>query len=99
MVGTGSSYTLALLYSVLIVGIFYFLWYRPQQAQRKKIQAMLTALAPGDRVMTAGGMIGIIRSIDEGDLVEVEIAVGVTARFTKRAIIDRMPSEEGITNV
>jgi preprotein translocase subunit YajC len=75
---------------VLIVGVFYFLWYRPQQAQRKKSREMMAALAPGDRVMTAGGIIGVLRSF-EGDLAEVEIAEGVVVRVTKRAIIERMP--------
>ena len=53
------------------------------------------ALAPGDRVMTAGGILGILRSI-EGDVAEVEIAEGVVVRFRKRAIAERIaePADE-----
>jgi len=94
MAATGSDPILTIAYVVVIIAIFYFLWYRPQQAQRKKLRDMLTALQPGDRVMTAGGLIGTLRSID-ADGMSVEIAPGVIARFTTRAIIDRLTSDPG----
>jgi preprotein translocase subunit YajC len=86
---TGSDPVLAIAYVAAIVGIFYFLWYRPQQAQRKKLREMMASLAPGDEVMTAGGLIGTVRSMDT-DIVTVEIADGVIVRLTRRAIIDRI---------
>lgn len=89
---SGSELTSFLVYMVLIVGVFYFLWFRPQQTQRKKAVEMLSALAPGDRIMTAGGLIGTLRSI-EGDVLDVEIARGVVVQFTKRAIIERITEE------
>jgi preprotein translocase subunit YajC len=89
---TGSDLTLTLLYMALIVGVFYFLWFRPQQAQRKKAREMLAVLAPGDRVMTAGGLVGTLRSITD-NMVEVEIADGVRVTFTKRAIVERILPE------
>lgn len=84
-----SNFIVTLLYMVLIVGVFYFLWYRPQQAQRKKAAHMMSVLAPGDRVMTAGGLIGVLRGIED-DTMNVEIADGVVVQFTKRAIIERL---------
>ena len=89
---SGSELTSFVVYMVLIVGVFYFLWFRPQQTQRKKAVEMLSALASGDRVMTAGGLIGTLRSI-EGDVLDVEIARGVVVQFTKRAIIERITEE------
>lgn len=89
---TGSDMTLTILYMALIVGVFYFLWWRPQQTQRKKMREMLDELALGDRVMTAGGMIGVVRAF-EGEVIDVEIAPGVIARFTKRAVIERIVDE------
>jgi preprotein translocase subunit YajC len=86
---TGSDPVLAIAYVAAIVGVFYFLWYRPQQVQRKKMRELMASLAPGDEVMTAGGLIGTVRSMDV-DLVTVEIAAGVLVRFTRRAIIDRI---------
>jgi len=85
--------TITFLYMALIVGVFYFLWYRPQQAQRKKAAQMMASLAPGDRIMTAGGLIGVLRSIND-DTIEVEIADGVVAQFTKRAIIERLDGSD-----
>jgi preprotein translocase subunit YajC len=87
-----------LLYMALIVGVFYFLWYRPQQAQRKKAREMMAALAPGDRVMTAGGLIGSLRAIDD-DTIDVEIADGVVVKFTKRAIIERLTGPDAGSDV
>jgi preprotein translocase subunit YajC len=83
-----SDYTGALLYTVLVVAAFYFLWFRPQQRQRKALAEVLAALTPGDEVMTASGMIGkVVRVAD--DVVHLEIAEGVVARFAKGAIVSR----------
>jgi preprotein translocase subunit YajC len=65
--------------------IFYFLLIRPQQKQLKETKLMLEALKPGDRVITRGGMIGEITSV-KPDEVELEIAKGVKAAFTRSAI-------------
>lgn len=78
-----------IVYVGLIAGIFYFLWYRPQQVQQKRMRDMLEELKPGDRIMTAGGIIGILHSVGP-DVVEVEIADGVVVRFRKRAIVERI---------
>lgn len=91
MAATGSDPTLAIIYAAAIMGVFYFLWYRPQQAQRKKVKEMMAALAPGDEVMTAGGIVGTVRTID-GSMVGIEIADGIIVRFTLRAIIERLGS-------
>ena len=90
-----SDLTLTLLYMVLIVGVFYFLWFRPQQTARKKSREMMAALAPGDRVMTAGGILGVIRSFEGEDLIVLEIADGVMVRVTKRAVIERITAPLG----
>jgi preprotein translocase subunit YajC len=94
MAATGSDPILTIAYVAVIIGIFYFLWYRPQQTQRKKLKDMLLTLKPGDEVMTAGGLIGTLRAVD-GDIMTVEIADGVRVRFTKRAIIDRLTPASG----
>jgi preprotein translocase subunit YajC len=93
MAATGSDPILTIAYVAVIMGIFYFLWYRPQQVQRKKLREMMAALQPGDEVMTAGGLIGTLRRVD-GDIMTLEIADGVLVRFTRRAIIDRLTVTE-----
>jgi len=89
----GSDSTFAIIYAAVIIGLFYFFLYRPQQARSKKVKELMAALAVGDRVMTAGGLMGTVRSID-GDIVNVEIADGVVARFTLRAIVERLTASE-----
>jgi preprotein translocase subunit YajC len=54
--------------------------------------ALQGGLSVGDRVMTAGGMLGVVSSIDD-DAVGVEIADGVIVQFTRRGIIERIVDE------
>ena len=49
---------------VLIFGIFYFLLFLPMQKQRKQTQKMLATLQNGTTVVTSGGIVGTIISID-----------------------------------
>jgi len=58
---------------VLIIVIFYFLLIRPQQKRLKTHQAMIGELKKGDKVVTAGGIIGTVHDVSE-DTVRVEIA-------------------------
>ncbi len=46
---------------VLIFGVFYFLLIRPQQQRQKEMKRMLGALKRGDRVVTGGGIIGLVQ--------------------------------------
>lgn len=54
---------------LLIFGIFYFLLFLPMQKQRKQTQKMLSTLENGNTVVTSGGIIGTIVSIDGDALV------------------------------
>lgn len=63
--GGGASLTPLLFQFGLIFLIFYFLIIRPQQKQRKKHDAALRNLHRGDRVVTAGGIIGDVIHIKE----------------------------------
>ncbi|HLQ83477.1 MAG TPA: preprotein translocase subunit YajC [Pseudogracilibacillus sp.] len=54
---------------VLMFAIFYFLLIRPQQKQQKAIKEMQNALQKGDKIVTIGGMHGIIDAIDEDTVV------------------------------
>lgn len=58
-----------ILMMVAIFGIFYFLIMRPQQVRQKKWAAMLTQIKPGDRVVTSGGLAGIILSVKDDAVV------------------------------
>ena len=54
---------------LLIFGIFYFLLFLPMQKQRKQTAKMLAGLATGDSVVTSGGIIGSIISLDSDTVV------------------------------
>lgn len=72
---------------ILIFVVFYFLLIRPQQQKQKEAKAMLKALKRGDRVVTAGGIVGIVQKVREGSSeVEVEIASGVRVTVVRETI-------------
>ncbi|MBM4294852.1 MAG: preprotein translocase subunit YajC [Deltaproteobacteria bacterium] len=58
---------------VLMVGIFYFLLIRPQQKKAKEHKALLDNMKRGDRIITNGGIIGTIISLDD-QIVSLEVA-------------------------
>ncbi len=71
-------------FGLLIVG-FYFLLVRPQRRQAAARRAIVAAIEVGDDVVTAGGIHGIIASLDI-DLVGLEIAPGVVITIARGAI-------------
>jgi len=67
----GSSSLMPFLFQLgAIMAIFYFLMIRPQQKQRKQLEAAILAIKKGDTVVTSGGIVGevvfIKETIDEG---------------------------------
>jgi preprotein translocase subunit YajC len=50
---------------ILIFAIFYFLMIRPQQKKQKELQTMITQLKKGDKVVTNGGILGTVSSLQE----------------------------------
>ena len=54
---------------LLIFAIFYFLLFLPMQRQRKQHQKLLKELQPGSHVLTSGGIVGTIVSLDEDTVV------------------------------
>jgi preprotein translocase subunit YajC len=74
---------------ILIFIVFYFLMIRPQQKRQKEHQALVRAAKRGDRIVTSGGIVGVITKANDGDNdVEVEIAQGVKVRVVRTAISD-----------
>ncbi|HHY95056.1 MAG TPA: preprotein translocase subunit YajC [Firmicutes bacterium] len=71
---------MSIVWIVLLFGIMWFLLIRPQQTQQKRRQQMIAAIKRGDRVVTAGGIVGTITDVREdgflvriADRVEVEV--------------------------
>mgnify|MGYP001214969976 CR=1 FL=1 len=78
----------SLLPLVLIFVVFYFLLIRPQQKKQKQHREMLAALQRGDRIVTAGGIIGNITKINNETELTLEISDGVRVRVARSMISD-----------
>jgi preprotein translocase subunit YajC len=83
--GTGSS-LISFIPIVLMIVIFYFLLIRPQQKKEKDRKNMISALKKGDRVLTAGGIYGVVDSFNEGDIVIVKIANNTKVEMSKNSV-------------
>ncbi len=76
-----------LLMTVAIIAIMYFFMIRPQQKKQKEIQKFREGLSIGDSVVTAGGIYGVIRKIDEAEnILHVEVAHGVNIRVDRNSV-------------
>ena len=75
----------SILMIVAIFVIFYFFMIRPQQKRQKEMQKMREALGTGDKVVTAGGIHGVIREVGKTYFV-VEITKGVSIRVEKNSV-------------
>jgi preprotein translocase subunit YajC len=83
----------SLLPLVLIFVVFYFLLIRPQQKKQKQHREMLEALRRGDRIVTAGGIVGTITKANETELT-VEIADAVKVRVMRAMVSDVLAKTE-----
>jgi preprotein translocase subunit YajC len=54
---------------ILIVGLFYFIMIVPQSKERKKREALLNSIQRGDRVLTRGGVYGVVADIKEQTII------------------------------
>lgn len=76
-----------LLMMVLVIAIMWFFMIRPQQKKQKEIQKFRNGLSVGDKVVTAGGIYGVVRKIDEVEnVLHVEVADGVRIRVDRNSI-------------
>jgi preprotein translocase subunit YajC len=83
-----------LLPMVLIFGVFYMLLIRPQQKKAKLHKEMLNALRRGDRIITSGGIIGLVTKVVDANELIVEIAKGVRVRVARTMISTVMAKTE-----
>jgi preprotein translocase subunit YajC len=74
----------------LMIVVFYFLLIRPQQKRAKEHQALLSRLAAGDEVITAGGLLGRITEVSDS-FITVEIADGVRIKVQRQQITQLVP--------
>src|SRR3954468_17440547 len=94
--GGGSDFIVQLFPLVLIFIVFYFLLIRPQQAKVKQQREMLSGVKRGDRVVTGGGIIGLVTKVIGENELQVELAEGVRVRIIKQTITDILTRGESV---
>ncbi len=75
---------------VLMFVVMYFLMIRPQQKRAKEQKAMMDALAKGDEVITAGGVLGKVSKVSD-TYVTLEVSTGTEMVVQKSAITTLLP--------
>ena len=75
---------------VLMFVVLYVVMIRPQMKRQKEHRAMIDALAKGDDVATAGGLIGRVTRLEEQFLF-VEISPNVEVQLQRSAVVQVLP--------
>ena len=88
--GSTQDTLLGMLPLVLMFVVLYFVMIRPQMKKQKEHKAMVDALAKGDEVVTAGGMLGKVSKIGE-TYISVELASGVEVQMQRSAVATVLP--------
>jgi preprotein translocase subunit YajC len=73
---------------LMVLPIFYFLLWRPQQQRVKQHRELIESIKRGDTVITAGGIVGTVVKVRDDGEVEVEIAKDTRVRVLKGSISD-----------
>ena len=80
----------ALLPLVLVLVIFYLLLILPAQRRQKKIASMHRALKTGDKIITNGGLYGVVAGVED-DTIQLRIADQVKVRLARNAVAGLQP--------
>jgi preprotein translocase subunit YajC len=81
---------LGMLPLVLMFVVLYFVMIRPQMKRQKEHKAMIEAIAKGDEVVTAGGLIGKVSKLGD-NFIHLEVANGVELQLQRSAITQVLP--------
>ncbi len=82
--GAGSLLT-SFIPFIAIIAIFYLLIIRPQNKKRKETEHMLSALKKGDKIITIGGIHGVVQSVKDKTVI-IKIDDNVKMEFSRSAV-------------
>ena len=88
--GGAQSTLFSLLPLVLMFVVLYFIMIRPQMKKQKEHKAMIEALAKGDEVVIAGGMLGRVSRLGDS-IIHVEVANGVEVQVQRPSVLQVLP--------
>lgn len=88
---TGNAESIqSLVMTVVMLGIFfvvfYFMLIRPQKKKEKELKKQLEAMRVGDKVLTIGGLVGVIANIKDDEVTIYTSSVNTPVTFKKEAI-------------
>ena len=88
--GDTQSTIFSMLPRVLMFVVLYFIMIRPQMKKQKEHKAMVEAIAKGDEVVIAGGVLGRVAKIGES-YIHVEVSSGVELQVQRAAVVQVLP--------
>ncbi len=88
--GGAESSLFSLLPLVLMFVVLYFIMIRPQMKKQKEHKAMIEAVAKGDEVVIAGGVVGRVAKLGES-YIQVEVAGNVELQVQRGAVVQVLP--------
>ena len=71
---------------LLMIAVMYFFMWRPESKRRKEMAKFREGLKKGDKIITAGGIYGVVKEVNERDIL-MEVDGNVTLRVDKTAIM------------
>jgi preprotein translocase subunit YajC len=83
----------ALLIVIVGLAVVWIVFIRPSRRRQLAQMEALQNVEPGSEIVTAGGIFGTVRDVDEDELT-VEIAPGTTVRLARRAVAAVIPEDE-----
>jgi preprotein translocase subunit YajC len=83
----------SLIFIILIFALMWLLFIRPQRRKQQAQRDLLSNVSAGDEIVTAGGLYGTVRGVEE-DALTLEIAPGTEVKVAKRAVAAVIPPEE-----
>jgi preprotein translocase subunit YajC len=89
--GGGSGFE-SLFFLVALFLVFYLFIIRPQSKRQKDIQNKVGSLKKGDKVVTSGGLVGTVHTLEETSLL-MEVDKDVKVRLLKSAVVDVNPEK------
>lgn len=81
----GSPFTFWIMIALMIVVMYLFMW-RPESKRRKEMQKFREGLKKGDKIVTAGGIYGVVKEIKETTVL-IEVDGNVTLRVDKNMVV------------
>ena len=81
----GGGYSLFIMLGLMILVLYFFMW-RPESKRRKQMAKFRAGLKKGDKIITAGGIYGVVKEIKETTLL-IEVDGNVTLRIDKNMVV------------